>query len=310
VVSDVIRSEVYRISLTKSLPIYLLVAFGIAYPIEIKAAEIMVSSTGAGMLIAEFMLAGAMYAPAVAAFVALLSNGLKLKDCITFLGIIKPGFRWVGYSLAITYAILGVCLGLLTIAYGSATYVTSALELVGSHYFPMGIAGISLLLAVLALVAAAGLTINAVFALGEEIGWRGFLYSTLYRRLGYIASGFIIGFIWGLWHAPLIALLNYDFTMPAYYSPAPPLHILLFCLFTTALNFIMLRVRELSGSVVATAFIHGTFNVIGGIGLLASMMLPEYMRFPGGLIGTASAAIVAVCLNIAVYVRRKALQAR
>lgn len=58
------------------------------------------------------------------------------------------------------------------------------------------------------------LTVNAlstvVFALGEEIGWRGWLLPQLARRFG-LASGLLItGVIWALWHAPL-TLLGYNY---------------------------------------------------------------------------------------------------
>ena len=49
----------------------------------------------------------------------------------------------------------------------------------------------------------AGITINAVVGFGEELGWRGLLQ----RELGFIGfwkSSILIGFIWGVWHAPII----------------------------------------------------------------------------------------------------------
>jgi uncharacterized protein len=55
----------------------------------------------------------------------------------------------------------------------------------------------------------AGITINTFFALGEEIGWRGFLQKEL-SHLGLWKSGLLIGFIWGLWHAPLV-IQGYNF---------------------------------------------------------------------------------------------------
>jgi len=37
-------------------------------------------------------------------------------------------------------------------------------------------------------------------ALGEEIGWRGFLVPELYKRYGYIKTSIITGIIWASWH--------------------------------------------------------------------------------------------------------------
>jgi membrane protease YdiL (CAAX protease family) len=49
----------------------------------------------------------------------------------------------------------------------------------------------------------------AVFALGEEIGWRGFLLPAL-RPLGPVPALVLTGAIWGFWHTPII-LLGHNF---------------------------------------------------------------------------------------------------
>ncbi|MCX5997695.1 MAG: CPBP family intramembrane metalloprotease, partial [Chloroflexi bacterium] len=62
---------------------------------------------------------------------------------------------------------------------------------------------------ILVLSLIAGTTVNAVAGFGEELGWRGFLVKEL-SFMGFWKSSALIGFIWGVWHAPLILLrLNY-----------------------------------------------------------------------------------------------------
>jgi membrane protease YdiL (CAAX protease family) len=46
----------------------------------------------------------------------------------------------------------------------------------------------------------------AISALGEEIGWRGFLWPTLRRGAGYWRVTLVVGVIWWLYHVPLILL--------------------------------------------------------------------------------------------------------
>jgi membrane protease YdiL (CAAX protease family) len=48
-------------------------------------------------------------------------------------------------------------------------------------------------------------------AVGEEIGWRGFLLPRLDARLGLLTAAIIVGVVWGLWHLPAdyIALKGY-----------------------------------------------------------------------------------------------------
>jgi hypothetical protein len=47
----------------------------------------------------------------------------------------------------------------------------------------------------------AAVSVNAFFALGEEIGWRGYLYDLLGRSPS-LRNTVVVGVLWGLWHAP------------------------------------------------------------------------------------------------------------
>lgn len=51
----------------------------------------------------------------------------------------------------------------------------------------------------------AGLTVNAIFAMTEEIMWRGYL-AQAFAGLSFCKKYATIGVLWGLWHIPLIAL--------------------------------------------------------------------------------------------------------
>jgi membrane protease YdiL (CAAX protease family) len=123
--------------------------------------------------------------------------------------------------------------------------------------------GIPPLLLVLLMTVAplfAGATVNALFAFGEELGWRGFLYQRWGPR-GFWRSSAAIGAVWGLWHAPIILQgLNY----PEHRLLGVPMMIVL-CL---ALAPLMQHVRERGESVWAAAVCHGTFNACGGLALL------------------------------------------
>jgi membrane protease YdiL (CAAX protease family) len=58
-----------------------------------------------------------------------------------------------------------------------------------------------------ALVAApAAIATASISAIGEEIGWRGFLWPTLRHRSGFWRTSAIVGTIWWAYHVPLILL--------------------------------------------------------------------------------------------------------
>src|SRR5699024_7537754 len=54
-------------------------------------------------------------------------------------------------------------------------------------------------------VVVAACFINLIPALGEEIGWRGWLTPQL-LPLGVVPTIIITGIIWGLWHTPVLLL--------------------------------------------------------------------------------------------------------
>ena len=105
-----------------------------------------------------------------------------------------------------------------------------------------------------------GATFNAIFAFGEEAGWRGFLYMEL-RKLGFWKMSYLVGFIWGLWHAPLI-LKGHN------YPEHPVIGVFMMTLFTMLLSPILFFIREKAESVIAPSITHGTINAVGGFALL------------------------------------------
>jgi uncharacterized protein len=106
----------------------------------------------------------------------------------------------------------------------------------------------------------AGITINAVFAFGEELGWRGFLQKEL-AILGFWKSSIIIGLTWGVWHAPLI-LQGHN------YSQHPKLGVFMMIICTLLMAPIFNYVRIKSNSVIAVSIMHGTLNAIAALPII------------------------------------------
>ncbi len=122
----------------------------------------------------------------------------------------------------------------------------------------------------------AGFTVNAIIALGEEIGWRGLMYEELKGSL--FKKSVIIGIVWALWHWPLFALgyLNYPTTKIFGLLIAPIVMI--------PMTYLMLIVRERDGVYAAASF-HGVMNGTLGLAYLALASLPDWLRPPAGLLG-------------------------
>lgn len=137
--------------------------------------------------------------------------------------------------------------------------VAAAMKQIPGNMGTWGFIGITLISGLLA-----GMTINAVFAFGEEIGWRGYLVE-LFKGQGFIRTSVVTGAIWGLWHAPLI--LN-GHNYPQHPVAGVFMMVLMCILFTP----ILLYFRQKSGSVIVAAIMHGTFN--GVVGLSNIFVLP------------------------------------
>ncbi|MFB9383690.1 lysostaphin resistance A-like protein [Pseudonocardia petroleophila] len=116
---------------------------------------------------------------------------------------------------------------------------------------------VALQLAVLPVAA----VINLVPALGEELGWRGWLLPKL-MPLGPVPAILVSGVLWGVWHAPLV-LLGYNYpTAPGWLGVTAMVGT---CILLGAV-FGWLRLR--SGSVWPAALAHASINGAAGSSLL------------------------------------------
>lgn len=135
-----------------------------------------------------------------------------------------------------------------------------------------------------------GATLHTLAALGEELAWRGLLFTELADLPFWRASG-LSGLIWGLWHAPLI-LQGHN------YPEHPWLGVgmmLLWCLLLAPL-FSWIRLK--GGSVLATALLHGSLNASLGLSLA---LLSGGSDLLVGLTGLAGMLVLAL-LNLVLLI--------
>ena len=240
---------------------YLLWTFGLAYLIQFGAAFIYKRNLLAGQLV----IAAMMFVPALGALLAgadLKSMGWKPRIRENIRPILIAWFAPVLLTAAgaLLYFLLfpghfDLSGGFLIAAGGEEAL--RQMEAQGVSY-PMYV-----------LITAAGsLTyappLNMIPALGEEIGWRGFLYPRLRERFGQVKGLLLGGVIWGAWHWPLIWLIGYEYGEAAGnsagYAGFPVSGMLLFCVMTVSVGILHDRLYEQSGSIWVPALLHGAFN--------------------------------------------------
>ena len=146
--------------------------------------------------------------------------------------------------------------------------------------------------------------INSILGLGEEIGWRGFLYPQLKARFGQKTGRLLGGVIWGAWHWPLIWLIGYEYGAAAGnragYFGFPVVGMLLFCVITVGWGILHDWLYEKSGSIWVPSLLHGAINAAATIPLAicltdtgsARLLGPAPMGILAGLPLLIAAAVV------------------
>lgn len=106
---------------------------------------------------------------------------------------------------------------------------------------------------------------NMFLALGEEVGWRGFLYPMLKAKFGKRKGWLIGGVIWGIWHWPVIWLIGYEYGTD--YVGFPVVGMLVFCIFATVSGILCDWLYEKSQCIWIPSIFHGAINAAGTIPL-------------------------------------------
>ena len=106
--------------------------------------------------------------------------------------------------------------------------------------------------------------LNMLLAIGEEAGWRGFLYPALSELMPRARAAVLTGVAWGVWHAPVIAM---GYSYGSDYLGFPVLGIIAMTVSCTAFGTFLCLLRERSGSVWPCALAHGSLNAVAGLGV-------------------------------------------
>lgn len=136
----------------------------------------------------------------------------------------------------------------------------------------------------------AGATINAIAGFGEELGWRGFLLKS-FKEMNFLKASIIIGFIWGIWHSPLI-LIGHN------YPQHPEIGVLMMTIWCILLTPLFLYFTIKAKSVIAAAIMHGTLNGTAGIAIMVIDGGNDLIVGMTGLAGFISLIVVLFVLFI------------
>ena len=148
-----------------------------------------------------------------------------------------------------------------------------------------------LLMTLLAIIPAS--LLNMFFALGEETGWRGFLYPALSIKYGRTKASLITGIIWGVWHTP-INMMGYNYGLGYYGYPFTGIAAM--CLSCIVLGIWCSFLAEKTNSIWVPSLFHGSVNAAGTLGIIFLKPGTSYLSGPGitGIIPSIIAGVLLV----------------
>jgi uncharacterized protein len=213
-------------------------------------------------------LATTMATPAIAAAIMLVFVAPEggLRASLAGLGLTAFGLR--GWPLALLGPAFIFAVGLAVLAVlGLTTLAAPAVAGSGT-----GVA-VNLL---------AGFIAGTLFALCEEIGWRGYMLPHM-RGFGPVTAMLIVGFLHGVWHLPLLL------TTDLYHAGGDPRIIVpLFLVTLTLAGVFYGYLRVTTGSIWPVAGAHAAVNVAWGVSMEVSQTksapVLEYVGGESGLL--------------------------
>ena len=145
--------------------------------------------------------------------------------------------------------------------------------------------------------------INMIYALGEEVGWRGYMTVKFKARLGRTKGLITSGFLWGVWHWPLIILAGYEYGIG--YQGYPFTGMIMMCVFTTAVGILLSYLYEKSNCIWICALAHGALNAIAALPLYYLYSIPTHYLMGPLLPGAVSVIPMAITAAYILFKKEK-----
>jgi membrane protease YdiL (CAAX protease family) len=194
--------------------------------------------------------AGLMWSPGMAALVTCRLLGRNLSTL---------GWKWgtgryeiISYLIPLTYS--AIIYGFVWLTGLGTFYSRDFVEKVTQSFGLGPLPAWASITLYFLFTASFGVIRDTATVIGEEIGWRGFLVPELAKTHGFPATAALTGFIWALWHYPIILFADYKSDTPVWFY-VPLLTIML-----PFLTFVWTWMRLKSGSIWPCVILHAAHN--------------------------------------------------
>ncbi|MGH7616695.1 MAG: CPBP family intramembrane glutamic endopeptidase [Gemmatimonadaceae bacterium] len=193
---------------------------------------------------------GLMWSPGLAALILMRWRGTSWRDI---------GWRWTGRWEWISYG-MAMSAGLAVYGLAWMTGISgfpdrSALASISNDFGWRNLPDAVVVGGFTVLTMTLGMLPAVVSALGEEIGWRGYLVPRLSTVCGFTTTSMITGTIWAAWHYPMFVISDYNRGGGLLYS------LTCFTAFVLAGSVICTWLRLKSGSIWPGVMLHAANNL-------------------------------------------------
>jgi membrane protease YdiL (CAAX protease family) len=193
---------------------------------------------------------GLMWSPGLAALLAAAIHGRSIFDFGWGWG--RTRYQLLSYGIPLAYAAVAYAVASATglARLGNPESVAAIARDFGWTAWPVP----AIVTGYVLLQATVGIIRACAYALGEEIGWRGFLVPELARALSFTQVSIVSGVVWATWHYPAILFAGYN-SGTAWYGLA------CFTVMIVGISFVFAWMRLRSGSLWTGMILHGSHNL-------------------------------------------------
>ncbi len=225
---------------------YLLLTFALSsifYSLVIHTGKL---GSGFGLYVTALM-----WCPGIAALITSLILGRKIADLGWNWG--KTKYQLGSYLTPMFYALIAYLI-IWIVGWGgfyNKNAVTEISNSFGWNALPSGL----VIVLYFIMMGTFGMAGSAATAMGEEIGWRGFLVPELSKHFNYTKTSIISGLIWAVWHLPILLFADYNSGTPAWYGLS------CFVVMVIGISFVLTWFRLKSNSLWTGVILHASHNL-------------------------------------------------
>lgn len=255
---------------------------------------------------ATIIIAGCMFMPAIATIITTLVTKEKFKDVW-----IKPNFKGnmkyylIAWLLPALLIIIGAIIYFLIFPSHFDGNMSTMINATKSQLLSLGKSVPSdeslksmFIIQIITSIALSPI-LNFIPCLGEELGWRGYLLPNLLKKYSLVKATIISGIIWGIWHAPMIAM-GHNYGLDYMLAPVGGiLAMIIFCIFVGSLfSYVTFKTKSCIPAVIG----HSVVNGLASIGILFTSISnpnPFIGPLPVGIVGGIGFIVAgAICFKL------------